>query len=389
MKFVSVFIASIFLSLHLGAVFYVNSSLLSNFFTPDIVSLLFFIGAVGNTILFLFAPKLIELVGKRYLLFLFLILTAISTFGLAVTNTWPLIALSFIIHSSLLFMIFYCLDIFLEEISIDTRTGEIRGAYLTFVHLGIILGLLILTLFSQGDVLKPVYLLATFLFIPPIILVIFFFKSEFPKKHGLHHRALLPYKEWWRSKSVRRVTLARFVLEFFYAFMTIYTPIYLHGILGFNWSIIGVIFIIMLLPFILLQWPVGKLADHFIGEKEMMIIGFLIMGISLLFMPYLEASISIWIVVLLCSRVGASLVETTTDSFFFKHVNHQDTGILSIFRLTRPISVVFGSGVGAIALNLFSFEKIFFVLAIVVFFGLKESLLIKDTSPSISKMSLE
>src|SRR3989344_3059741 len=96
MKFASVFIASIFLSLHLGAVFYVNSSLLSNFFTPDIVSLLFFIGAVGNTILFLFAPKLIELVGKRYLLFLFLILTAISTFGLAVTNTWPnvLIAVS-------------------------------------------------------------------------------------------------------------------------------------------------------------------------------------------------------------------------------------------------------------------------------------------------------
>jgi len=161
--------------------------------------------------------------------------------------------------------------------------------------------------------------------------------------------------------------------------MIIYTPLYLHGILGFEWNVIGVMFIVMLLPFILFQWPVGMLADHFIGEKEFMIIGFLIMGVSLLFMPYLETSAILWTLLLFCSRIGASFIEITTDSYFFKHVNAHDTGFLSIFRLARPVSVILGAIFGVLVLNLFSFEKIFFVIAAVVFFGLKQSLSLRDT----------
>jgi MFS family permease len=180
-------------------------------------------------------------------------------------------------------------------------------------------------------------------------------------------------------KSVRRTTLARFSLELFYTFMTIYTPIYLHTVLGFEWGVIGLIFAVALLPFVLLQWPAGRLADHFFGEKEMLIIGFLFMGFSLLFMPTLGGVVIIWAVVLFFSRVGASLAETMTDSYFFKHTNAQDVALLSIFRLTRSASVIFGSIIGAIALNFLSFDKIFYVLAIITFFGLKEALLIRDT----------
>ncbi|MEX2013673.1 MAG: MFS transporter [Parcubacteria group bacterium] len=379
-RFVPVFVAGFFVSIHLGATLFVNSSLLGQFFEPDTISLLFLIGALGNIVLFLAIPRLIERFGKRLLLLVLLFITMFSTMVLALAATQFLVAVFFVIYASLIYMIFYCLDIFLEEISMDTRTGEIRGAFITFFHLGLILGLTALIFLTIGDTLKPVYLAASFLLVLPILLAIFSLKSPTPKWHGLrHHLALLPFKTWWRSKSVRRTTLARFSLEFFYAFMAIYTPLYLHGVLGFTWSIIGVIFIIMLLPFILFLWPVGKLADYFIGEKEFMIVGFLIMGTTLLLMPYLGASIGLWVIVLFFSRVGASLVEITSDSYFFKHASPDDTALLSIFRLTRPASVVLGAAVGAITLNLFSFDKIFFVLAVVVFFGLKESLSLKDT----------
>jgi predicted MFS family arabinose efflux permease len=277
-------------------------------------------------------------------------------------------------------MIYYCLDIFLEEISLDAKTGEIRSAHIALVHLGLMLGLSILTLLAVDNALKPVYIAAALLLVPPILFAIFSFKSPTPNWHGLHHRhASLPFRSWWLMKNVRRATLARLSLEFFYTFMTIYTPLYLYSILGFNWTIIGIMFVIMLLPFILIQWPVGKLADYFIGEKEMMIVGFLIMGITLVFMPFLEASAIFWITALFFSRVGAALVEITSDSYFFKHVSPDDTRLLSIFRLTRPASIVLGAGLGALSLFFFSFEKIFFVLAVIIFFGLKESLLLRDT----------
>lgn len=379
MRFVPIFIASFFLSMHWGILLYVNSSLLGNFFEPNIVSLLFLLGAIVNILLFLFAPRLIERFGKRPLLFFSITLTAVSTLNLALAATQLAVAISFIIYVSLLPIIFYCLDIFLEEFSIDIKTGEIRGVYLTFLNLGIIIGPLILAYLAKEDGFKLVYLVATLLLVPPILLALFSFKSRTPKWHGLHHHAFLPLHSWWRTKSVRRVTFARLVLESFFAFMVIYTPLYLHGVLGFEWSTLGVMFSIMLLPFILFQWPVGELADRFVGEKEFMILGFLFMGIALVFMPYLGATAVLWTLVLFLSRVGASFVEVTTDSYFFKHVDARDTGLLSIFRLARPISMVLGAFVGALVLNLFSFEKIFFVMAVIVFFGLKESLFLRDT----------
>lgn len=379
MRFAPVFITTIFLSIHLGAVLYVNSSLLGKFFKPDTVSFLFLLGAVGNILFFLFVPRLIERFGKRLLIFSFLLVATLATFGLATALTKWQALISFVVYSSVLFMIYYCLDIFLEELSADRKTGEIRGVYLTIMNLGIALGPLTLALFADKDSLGQVYTLSGILLILPILLALFSFKSKSPKWHGLHHHALLPFREWWQTKNVRRVTLAKLVLEFFFAFMVIYTPLYLHSVLGFGWNTLGVMFTIMLLPFVLLQWPVGELSDRFIGEKEFMIIGFLIIGATILFMPFLGLDAVIWTTLLFLSRVGASLVEVTADSYFFKHVGASDTGLLSIFRLTRPVGIVLGTLIGTLSLNLFSFEKIFFVLAIAIFLGLKESLLLKDT----------
>src|SRR3989344_3764887 len=99
-RFAIVLIITFFVSLHWGAILYVNSSLLSNFFTPDIISIFFLLGGVGNVILFLLAPKLIERLGKHRLLLSFLILAAVSTLNLAWATTEALVAISFIILTS-------------------------------------------------------------------------------------------------------------------------------------------------------------------------------------------------------------------------------------------------------------------------------------------------
>ena len=135
----------------------------------------------------------------------------------------------------------------------------------------------------------------------------------------------------------------------------------------------------MLLPFVVLEWPAGELADRFWGEKEMMSVGFFLMGIALLTMPFIPKAFVIWMLILLLSRIGASLVEITTESYFFKKIDAKDTGILAIFRLLRPVGIIFGAGISAASLQFFTLEKIFFILAVVVFFGMREALYLRDT----------
>lgn len=382
LRFIPAFVTVIFLSLHFGALLYVNSSFLSQSFNNATIGLFFVLSAFGNIFFFLISPRLLNKFNRDFLLTVFLVITAASTLGLTFTTTPTATALWFILYMSVLFMNYYFLDILLEELSSDKRTGEIRGVYLTFLNIGIAGGPLLAGLIKADEFGQPiyqlVYLASFFLLIIPIIVSLFFFKT---KKHETVHRAplRLPFKKWWQRRNVRAITLSRMVLEMFYTIMMIYTPIYLHTHLGFNWTELSIMFSVALIPFILFQWPAGELADRYIGEKEILSLGFFATGIALLLMPFLGKVFLVWMLVLFLSRIGACLIEVMTESYFFKKINHEDTGLISIFRISRSAGIILGAIVGAISLNLFSFEKIFFVLAVVVFFGLRESLYIKDT----------
>jgi MFS family permease len=80
----------------------------------------------------------------------------------------------------------------------------------------------------------------------------------------------------------------QFVLNFFFAWMVIYLPLLLAKEIGFSWDKIGFIFTIMLLPFLLFELPAGILGDRKLGEKELLVFGFVVMFISTLAIPLLS-----------------------------------------------------------------------------------------------------
>jgi MFS family permease len=136
----------------------------------------------------------------------------------------------------------------------------------------------------------------------------------------------------------------------------------------------------MLLPFILFEIPLGRLADKWCGEKEIMTLGLFIMGTSLLIIPFIQIpNILYWTILLFCSRVGASMVEVTAESYFFKHVSKSDTGLISIFRLTQPTAYIVGPIIGAFCIAFLPFEAMFFILALVILKAMSSSSLLQDT----------
>lgn len=380
LRFLKVFVATLFISINFGALLYVNSSYLATYFPGWAVSALFLVGAVGSMALFLVAPKLLNLFGKKWLFFATLLCLGGTTLGMALGITPLAIGTSFVAYSALLFLGYYCLDIFLEEESDDARTGEIRGTYFTVMNAGIALGPLLLSILPESDGYRRIYWLGFLLLVIPFFIALWILISR-KHAHKIIERPwhMLPFRLWWRRRNVRAVTLAKLVLEVFFAVMVIYTPLYAHQAIGFSWSELSVIFAIALTPFVLLEWPAGELADRYWGEKEMMTAGFFLTGLALLAIPFLPKSFALWALVLFVSRVGAALIEIMTETYFFKKIGPQDTGLLSIYRLARPAGIITGSVIGVLSVALLPLSQLFFVVSIIVFFGLKESLFIEDT----------
>lgn len=330
-----------------------------------------------NVVFFIRIPILLRRFSRRELFLFFLSLEAVSTAGLALTTSGIAAVIFAIFFFSTLPVLYLLLDFFLEDVSLNSKTGEIRGLYLTSINAAIAVGPLVVAGFADKN-LQDIYLLALVLLVPVFLAFLFF---PHPVRPNPKHRGILklPISAWLHRPNVRRVTMVRFVLNFFYAIMTIFTPIYLHEVIDFSWAEIGIIFTIMLLPFVIFEWPMGELADRYWGEKEIMTLGLFIIGITLAVMPFLDKNFIAWTAILFFSRVGASWVEISTESYFFKKVDSEDVGLISIFRLVSPTSTLCGALFGGLLLALLPFNLIFFFLAFIVLLGMKESLFIHDT----------
>jgi len=221
-----------------------------------------------------------------------------------------------------------------------------------------------------------------FLFLIPVALILLTSLKKFKDSDYQAPNILSTLKKVSQHKNLSNIFWSSFLLQFFYSWMTIYTPIYLNRSMGFSWGQIGVVFSIMLLPFIFVQFPLGRLADKKYGEKEILSIGFIVMAIAtgvIFFMT--TKNIFLWGGLLFITRIGAAAVEVMNDTYFFKKVGSLDANIISLFRMSRPIAYILGPLVATVILSFFTadLKYLFIVLGLLMFFGLRFSLALKDT----------
>jgi len=163
--------------------------------------------------------------------------------------------------------------------------------------------------------------------------------------------------------------------------MVIYMPIYLHDHIGFDWKTIGIMFTIMLLPFFLLEMPLGKLADKKFGEKEILNLGFLITGVSTASLAFMTSNnVVLWAVLLFITRIGASMIEVSSETYFFKKIDGDNANILNLFRVLRPLAYVLSPIIASILLIFIGMNYLFIVLGIIVMVGgISIEMNLKDT----------
>jgi len=358
---------------------YINSTFLSGFTTEKTVGMIYTIASAITVVLFLLLPRLLRRFGNYRLAFWLFVFDGIAMLGLAGSRSVLLAVGFYVCVFVATFLLAFTLDIFLESNSRDSRTGSIRGVYMTIINSAWVFSpLLAGFILSDGDYWK-IYLAGAALVLPALFLLRGGFgKFKDPPYKNIAIRATL--KNIWRQRDLFRIFSVSFLLGFFYTWMIIYTPIYLHEHLGFSWQTIGLIFTVMLLPFVLTETPLGKLADKKWGEKEILSWGLVIMALSTVALTFISStSVALWAVLLFLTRVGASAVEIMSETYFFKKVQSSQAEIISLYRATRPTAYVVGPLVASILFIFIDFQMIFLTLGLIMLGGLFFSLRLKDT----------
>ena len=376
---VPIYSAMLLFSFHYYITNYVNSSFLEQYWSKDGIGMLYIIGSIITIVLFLFSTYIIEKMHTFGLLLAFLLLELTGTVYLFIGHSALLSGVGFVLTQASVSLLYFIFDIYLQKITVNSsKVGNIRSVFLTLGNLTVVV-----TPFLSAALIKTysysgVYAVSLFFLLPLFFLGYAYFK-KLPDSTISHLSITKTIGKYAHNKNLRRIFEANLVLKIFYGVMTIYLPLYLLS-LGFDWDKIGIMLAIMLLPFVVFEIPFGIIADKFLGEKEIMIAGFILAGISTSALYFVTKNDFILItIILFLSRIGASAIEIMTETYFFKKVNGNSTDLISFFRITTPLSYVVAPILCAVVLINGTYSTIFFVLGFCTLLGIIPALFIKDT----------
>lgn len=374
------YFSGLILSLSTALPAFIQSNFLNQFVGLGSIGL-FFIAANVLTILFiLLFPKLIKKFSNFFLSKTILLMYALSLVCLSRASS-PISALvSFILMTISSNLLFITLDVLVESFSENSSTGKTRAIYFTFINLGWIMApSLSGYLINIGEYQLP-FLVAAFLTVP--IFFIFISQSKRLKDKISYSPKKLPtvIKEIWRNKNLRGIFFIAILLQIFYSTAVVYVPIYLHQTLNMGWESLGIIFSIMLVPFVIVEIPAGIIADKYLGEKELLCAGFAILAISLFLFFHIKTNLFwVWAGVLFFSRIGAALIESMRETYFFKIIDAKDVGHINVFRTATPLGYIIGSGIALLILLFSPLNYLFLIMAIIMLSGIGFAASIRDT----------
>lgn len=339
---------------------------------PEILVLVLFswflrmVGRVGKTVVFF-----------TLVFFQILLLSMSIFFHGTITSVAYIVA-----HFASLPFLIMLLDMILEAHSKNEDSGRVRGLYIFFSGVGFIAGPVV------GGFLADRYGFTVIFFVAIVCYVVIFLlalsryltegTSEMLKKVSLLSSA----RQLGYNRDMRNIYIISFLLEGFYTMSVITFPIILIKS-GLTLAQAGLIFTVMILPFIVFSYPAGCLADRRWGEKEILVGAMVFLGIALLVISQTESGgMFLWMGLFFATRVGAAIMETMRDSYFYKRVDGDDLALISFFRTARAVGSILAAGITFLFLYFGrSYGEVFIFFSVCFFMGIILALQLKDSEP--------
>lgn len=277
--------------------------------------------------------KVIMLLGSVFLMLAASLLSLVPFFGVFIfAHTIYLLSRAFI---------FYILELLVKKYAPEGKIHSIQGRMSSVVNLGWFLGPIIGgVLIGQNGFLGILWFLVLIAGINVFLVLrgMALFDPR-PSSPPVNIGSLAKdFKEFVGRTDYQYYYFIAVGLNAVYAVTTTFLPLLLLELKASN-KLLSVGFALMVLPFVILEPLVGRLADKIGQERRLFALGFLIMSLSLIFTG-LTSQPLVLIGLLILGSVGASLIEGVDQSLFMKRANHHKTFMIGFFSTAGQLGFV-------------------------------------------------
>jgi len=365
------YFAYFFFSWGMGFTVYSNSSVIESINGRESIGVIYGISAALSLVLSTWVtPHVIKFLGNRKTVGLAILLELLAILGIKYITEPKLFAVSFILFLAAQILISFNFDIFFEHNTKKDNSGKARGIVVALQHIGRMFGPIIAAVLTVRIGIRAPYDFSLILILITGILL-YFATKNFKDKVYVPSSFIKSLRIISQRPDIYKPLSSILLLQIFYALMVTFVPVYLSDVQNIKPESLGVIFTVMLTPFVVLGYPMGKNIDSGASGKRAARYGLFIMAITTIAFPFINTtSLVIWGLVLLMSRVGAVMLETAGEGIFFKSINEEETELLGIMRDMQPVGYFIASFISVIILFFGKIEFIFYVVGLILIIGI-------------------
>lgn len=381
-RFIPILLLGLFYGLAIAPPGIYNAEfLVSRGFRAESAGIMFVLASLIGIVLLAALPTLLARFGARRLLLGCTAIVGVAALGVATVSSAPFTAVFFLIFLSLPIILYSLIDVCIEVKvdGVEGVTGRARGLHLAVVNVAFTLGPVIAGFIISRHSFNALYLFAA-------LMSAFFFAFTYHvtrKFQDPTYPHITPHyilRAIIKDSLTRCVLAINFLLQLRYAVIVVFLAIYLHQVLGFSLAAVGFMVTVANIPFILIQYPLGAIGDKWLGERELLVLGFILTcagGFALAFIG--TQSILVMIGILALMFTGAAIIEVMSESYFFKHIRGRDDAHIVAFRMLIPAAYIVAPLFSALIMIFLPMNYIFAAIALVCLLGIPLSLSLKDT----------
>lgn len=381
------FIQGAFFSLSTALLSYTLSSYLAQYISDKYVSLIYSISYGISFVLTIYFGKIIKKIGLfKSAIFNVIIMISMLLLQMIIKQNIFTVFITIIAYQVTASMMYVFLDYYIEKYSLDGSTGNTKGLQWTVMNGTFLLGPLVSGIVLDKLGFNVMFLLSIITAIPVLWILIKDFKNI---KVTATKTVSIKLNKIVKNNAVFKISIINFVLNLFYCIMSIYSGIYMNKVLDLTWDKIGIILAIILIPFVIFQYPAGKIADKYLGQKELLLTSIIVTGVSTICL-FFARNVITFTIALFTTRIGASVMEIMRDVHFYKNVDSKNLDFISFFKSMSSFGYIIGPIIASITLSFLEMKYLFLVLGIfVLVVGLVTIWNLKDTKVNFKSKFIE
>lgn len=257
--------------------------------------------------------------------------------------------------------IYITIGLFVREQTTSKSIGKTEGLHFSIFNMGYLIGPLLGGLLASAYSFNTLFLIsAAILFIISILLFLVPLRE---KDHIQKHK--IKIIDFLKNKELIKLYFVSFGIVAWWAILYTYMPLFANTS-GFSTKIIGYALFAAVIPLILFEIPIGKLADKH-GFKTYIAIGFLIISIITFLTYFTNPILTIFLIAL--ATLGAAFIEPLTEAYFFKEVKttEEEYDLYPIYKTSPEISHIIFPIIFSVILTFFEFKGLFLLVSLFMF----------------------